>query len=265
MVDALDLEGEFELKPLIGICTNYSTEQSIGQATGLGLQEQEWHLLADDYISVIEKAGGIPVILPLTESNETRKQLLGKLDGILFTGGSDIDPQQYGELPRYGLGSIAPQRDQHEIELAKMALYETTLPILGVCRGMQLLNVVSGGTLYQDLKRDKPEGINHLILASPKYHPVHPVTMTPSSKFHQIFNAETIGVNSYHHQAIKEIGKGFEATMLAPDGIIEGIELEGERFVCAVQWHPEMMVDHMPEIAPLFTSFVNASAKVEMK
>lgn len=253
------------MKPLIGICTNYSTEKSVGTETRLGLQEQEWHLIADDYIASVEKAGAIPVIIPVTKSTETAKELLSKLDGILFTGGSDIDPQQYGELPQYGLGSIEPLRDQHEIALAKHALYETDLPILGVCRGMQLLNVVAGGTLYQDLKQEKPDGIQHGLIGSPKYHPVHPVTIEKDSKFYHVFNTQIIGVNSYHHQAVKDIGEGFEATMLAPDGIIEGIELTEERFVCAVQWHPEMMAERNPQIRALFSAFVEKCKKVELQ
>lgn len=252
------------MKPIIGVCPNYSIDKSTGVTSSVGLPGQEWHLVADDYISAIEQAGGIPVILPVTGDSETKKHLLAKLDGILFTGGSDIDPQQYGELPRYGLGAIEPKRDKHEIELAKIVLYETDLPILGVCRGMQLLNIVAGGTLYQDLKRDKPEGILHGVIESPKYHAVHPVTIKKNSSFYHIFNTETIGVNSYHHQAIKDIGEGFEATMIASDGIIEGIELKAERFVSAVQWHPEMMAEHHPHILSLFTAFVENCKQVEV-
>ncbi len=252
------------MKPVIGVCTNYSLEKSVGTQTRLGLQDQAWHLIADDYISAIEKAGGVPIILPVTENEETRQQLLSQIDGILFTGGSDLDPQLYGELPSYGLGPVQPRRDQHEINLAKRALYETDLPILGICRGMQLLNVVTGGTLFQDLKQDKPEGMNHGLSTSPKAHPVHPVAITKDSLFHHVFESETIGVNSYHHQAIRQIGEGFEATMVAPDGLIEGIEWKGDRFVCAVQWHPEMMATSVPQIASLFNAFIEKCKKEEV-
>ena len=250
------------MKPLIGICANYSTNDTVGFITELGLQGQEWQLLANDYIAAIERAGGIPVILPITEKLETCTQLLGKLDGILFSGGTDIDPQYYGELPRYGLGTIDPKRDQHELALAKKVLFETDLSVLGICRGIQLLTAATGGTMYQDLERERPDGMNHTIKKVVKHHPVHGVTITKESKMHQIFRSERINVNSFNHQAVKTLGQGFKATMTAPDGLIEGIEMMGDRFVCAVQWHPEMMIDHHPEYLSLFKAFVENCRKV---
>jgi putative glutamine amidotransferase len=244
------------LKPLIGICASYSSESSPGKQTGLGLPGQEWQLLADDYILSIERAGGIPVILPVTEKIETCELLLSKLDGIIFTGGSDIDSQFYGEHPSYEQGTIEPKRDKHEVELAKKVLFTTNLPVLGICRGIQLLNVATGGSLYQDLKKEKPEGINHAFTNSPKYHSVHEVSILRDSMLYEIYKSESNAVNSFHHQAIKKLGNEFEATAFSPDGFIEGIEWKGDRFVLAVQWHPEMMVDQVPEAMPIFTRFV---------
>ncbi|TWT14551.1 gamma-glutamyl-gamma-aminobutyrate hydrolase family protein [Planomicrobium sp. CPCC 101079] len=252
------------MKPLIGICANYSADSAPGVVTGLGAMGQEWQLLSADYVYSIERAGGIPIILPVTENVETAEMMLGKLDGILFTGGSDIDSQLYGEYPSYELGPIEPKRDLHEVSLAKKALFQSDIPVLGICRGMQLLNVAAEGSLFQDLKRQQPDCFNHSVVGAPMHHPVHDVTVDPDSKLHEIYHSETLAVNSFHHQAVKDLGIDFVATAFSPDGLVEGMEWKGSRFVCAVQWHPEMMVDKVPEVMPLFTAFVKECAKAHI-
>ncbi|MFJ5769074.1 gamma-glutamyl-gamma-aminobutyrate hydrolase family protein [Psychrobacillus sp. NPDC093180] len=245
------------MKPLIGICANYLSNDAAGMAAGIGAKNQEWQMLADDYIVAIERAGGVPVILPITEDIETLTPLLQKLDGILFSGGSDIDPNYYGEYPKFGLGFIEPKRDAHEIKLAQKVLFEMNVPVLGICRGMQLLTVATGGTLYQDLQSQKPAGINHSVPKALRHHAFHPVEIEKDSILYQIYETTELGVNSFHHQAVKDMGQGFKATMLAPDGIVEGMELQnGDRFVVAVQWHPEMMEAKVSTIRPLFNAFV---------
>ncbi|MDI2587479.1 gamma-glutamyl-gamma-aminobutyrate hydrolase family protein [Psychrobacillus sp. NEAU-3TGS] len=245
------------MKPLIGICANYLSNDAAGMAAGIGAKNQEWQMLADDYIVAIERAGGVPVILPITEDIETLTPLLQKIDGILFSGGSDIDPNYYGEYPKFGLGFIEPKRDAHEIKLAQKVLFEMNVPVLGICRGMQLLTVATGGTLYQDLQSQKPAGINHSVPKALRHHAFHPVEIEKDSILYQIYETTELGVNSFHHQAVKDIGQGFKATMLAPDGIVEGMELQnGDRFVVAVQWHPEMMEAQVSTIRPLFNAFV---------
>jgi putative glutamine amidotransferase len=231
-------------------------DDNVGLKTGLGTIGQEWNLVANDYIIAIERAGGIPIILPITEYIENSLRILNMIDGILFTGGSDIDPQCYSANPRYGLQGINPKRDKHELSFVKQVLYKTNLPILGICRGMQLLTVATGGTLYQDLHLERSEGFMHNILDVPKYHPTHTVAIERGSLFHKIFSQEEIGVNSFHHQAVKRMGDRFHVTMVAQDGVIEGIEHNGNRFISAVQWHPEMMVEKHPIYLNLFTTFV---------
>lgn len=243
-------------RPLIGICANYSTDDKPGIITGLGLPGQEWQLLADDYVKCIERAGGIPIIIPITEDFSCTTETLGILDGLLFTGGSDIDPQFYNQLPKKGLGAIDPKRDEHEIALAKKVLFEMDMPVLGICRGIQILNVACGGTLYQDLALERPEGFNHTIIEAPKYYPTHKVKIKEQSKIHHIFKSDEIKVNSFNHQGINRLAEEFEATMVAEDGLIEGIEMKGSRFVIAVQWHPEMMVERYPEYMVIFEEFV---------
>jgi len=256
----MSTEWRIRMKPLIGVCANYLTDDSAGLAAGIGAKYQEWQLLADDYIVAIERAGGVPVILPITQDIETLTPILQKLDGILFSGGSDIDPNLYGEYPRFGLGAIEPRRDAHELRLAQKVLSEMNIPVLGICRGMQLLTVATGGTLYQDLATQKPDGINHSVPKSIRHHAYHSVQMEIGSLLYNIFQGDDLRVNSFHHQAVKELGKGFKPTMIAPDGIIEGMEWEEpNRFVVAVQWHPEMMEEKVDTIRPIFTAFVEAS------
>lgn len=252
------MERGCKMKPLIGICANYLSNDAAGMAAGIGAKNQEWQMLADDYIVAIERAGGVPVILPITEDVETLTPLLQKIDGILFSGGSDMDPNYYGEYPKFGLGLIEPKRDAHEVKLAKKILFEMDVPVLGICRGMQLLTVATGGTLYQDLQSQKPDGINHSVIKALRHHAFHPVAIEKDSLLYEIYQTDELGVNSFHHQAVKHMGQGFKATMLAPDGIIEGMEWQAnDRFVVAVQWHPEMMEDKVSTIRPIFNAFVD--------
>lgn len=245
------------MKPIIGICANYTSDDQPGLITGLGLPQQEWQLLADDYIKAIERAGGIPIIIPITEDFDNAVRILELLDGIIFSGGSDIDPALYNELPRNGLETVEPKRDDHEIRLAQKVIFEMDIPVLGICRGIQILNIVKGGKLYQDIMNERESEMNHRLLKYPKHHPTHKVKIDKTSKLYPAFNKESITVNSFNHQAIKEVGKDFKVVMEAPDKLVEGIELSGDRFVAAVQWHPEMMIDVYPEYITLFETFIN--------
>lgn len=245
------------VKPIIGICANYTSDDEPGLITELGLPKQEWQLLADDYIKAVERAGGIPIIIPVTEAFDNAVKILDLLDGIIFSGGSDIDPALYNELPRYGLSTVEPKRDNHEIKLAKKVISEMDIPVLGICRGIQILNIVKGGTLYQDIGVERESEMNHTLTKYPKHHPTHKVKIDKSSKLYPAFNKDSIAVNSFNHQAIKEVGKDFKVVMEAPDSLVEAIELTGNRFVAAVQWHPEMMIDVHPEYIALFETFIN--------
>ncbi|OEY66101.1 gamma-glutamyl-gamma-aminobutyrate hydrolase family protein [Marinobacter sp. X15-166B] len=246
------------MKPLIGVLSDFSEDDQIGLSTKLGFRGQEWQLLASDYVRAIEYSGGIPVIIPVLQSQDHLPALLSRLDGLFLTGGSDIDPQLYGELPTAGLGDINPQRDAHELALVGLALQQMNYPILGICRGLQLLNVAAGGTLYQDLASQRPSELHHTNWNSPKYHPVFSAEISQGSRLAAAFDTLTLPINSYNHQAVKALAPGFQATMTAPDGLIEGIEQDGQRWVCAVQWHPEMMAERHPRYQRLFSSFVEA-------
>lgn len=246
----------YKEKPIIGVYANFTTDDSIGINLNLGVAEQHWQLLPDDYIEAIERAGGIPFIIPVNENIENAIQLLQVVDGLLLTGGPDINPQIYGENPQFGIKEIDMKRDEHEFALTKYVLNETSLPILGICRGLQLLTVVSGGSLYQDIRLHRPNSFNHTVLHVEKHYPTHTVTIEKDSLFYRIFKKEEIGVNSFHHQAVKRVGKRFKVTMISDDGVVEGIEMEGDRFICAVQWHPESMLDYRDEYLKLFEYFI---------
>ncbi|MBZ2174360.1 gamma-glutamyl-gamma-aminobutyrate hydrolase family protein [Schnuerera sp. xch1] len=219
-----------------------------------------------EYIKAIEKAGGCPVVLSEVENISTINPINQILDGIVFTGGTDISPLNYEEMPYMELGLVDPIRDKFEINLAKKILLDTDIPILGICRGMQILNVAAGGSLYQDLLGQKVTEFNHsLTNIFPKDEPSHMANINRFSKLHAIFSVDKIAVNSFHHQGIKVMGEDFEATMTSEDNIVEAIEMKGERFVVGVQWHPEMLLEEYPEYLKLFTSFVGYCQKIESK
>lgn len=230
------------MRPIIGILSTYSEDTQA------------------DYIKAIEKSGGAPIILSRVENITTLDSIIENLDGIIFTGGSDINPHCYkNDNPQYGLGEVNPERDYCEIPLAKKILNDTKISVLGICRGMQLLNVVEGGSLYQNIENEVPNSINHWLKDNyPRYYPSHEVTIEKNSRLYSIFDKEKMFVNSFHHQGIKELSSNFIASMRAIDGIIEAIEMPGDRFVVGVQWHPEMMVDIYPVYLNLFKNFIKS-------
>lgn len=246
------------MKPIIGITANYSYDDKIGEITRLGGLRQEWQLLANDYVKSIEKAGGIPVIIPIYSTLSNIESVINILDGILFSGGNDIDPNHYNEKFSNKIGSIVPERDMQELTLMKKILFKTNIPILGICRGHQLLNVACGGNLYQDMISEELE--DHFFLSSPMNYTVHTVDIQDSSKFKEIFLSNKIHVNSYHHQAVRQLGKNLVATAYDDKGVIEAIELKSDnnRFILGVQWHPETLVDKHESHLNIFKSFIKA-------
>lgn len=247
---------DMTMKPVIGITCNFDEKDEIGIVSHMGCVGQKWHFLADNYIASIEKAGGIPVMIPICESIETAKEMVSRMDGILISGGHDVDPRRYGQRTKSYCGTIMPKRDGQDIELVKYLLNETEKPILGVCRGIQVLNVAAGGTLYQDLEREgKFE--HHFMEIYPMNYISHEITIKEGSKVRDIFGKEELGVNSFHHQAVRNPGDGFTVTAVSGDGVTEAIEKDGSRFVVGVQWHPEMMYDST-EQQKIFQALVDA-------
>lgn len=235
-------------KPLIGITPAYNTTKM-------------QYDLPPAYTNAVIKAGGIPVILPYTSDEEIMKQIADTCDGFLYSGGHDVAPWVYGEDPWYGLDILAPLRDMTEVALFKPA-FDSKKPILGICRGMQMINCCLGGTLYQDLPTDyvKPQEINHVQTEKPVF-ATHPVEVAAGSDFEKVVGNSAFDVNSFHHQAVKGIGEGLVVAAKAPDGMVEALYLPDHPFLYLVQWHPEELYPQCKNSQNLFSNFIKACLK----
>ena len=213
-----------------------------------------------DYIKAIDGAGGIPVQLPTIKNSADYEQVLRHADGLLIPGGCDIAPYFFSEQPEKALGRIDALVDQQEMELVRLA-YDAGIPILGICRGHQVINVAFGGSLYQDIPSAIPEAIGHDQSGCKREELYHKIDIQPSSRLHRIFGKDSLYVNSFHHQAVKQLGDGLQAVATAPDGVVEAIEGTGDRFVMGVQFHPENLYGIYAEFTNLFRSFVEECRK----
>lgn len=212
------------------------------------------------YASAIEESGGVPLILPPILGEDSMREVFARLDGIVFTGGGDINPSIYGEPPHSSLWGLSDDRDRFELELARWAARHEK-PFLGICRGIQVLNVALGGTLIQDIPSEVPDALQHSFddTVVPRDYMAHPVKIENGSHLRQVIQAEIASVNSWHHQALKRIAPDLKIVAQAPDGIIEAVEIDGHRFAIGVQWHPEWLYHNQPEMKRLFTALVEAS------
>ena len=209
------------------------------------------------YIRALIASGATPLMIPPGLDSAALEALCQRLDGLLLTGGADIDPALYGEPRLPECGEIEPERDEMELALTRMALARD-LPTFGICRGMQTLNVACGGTLYQDIAAQRPEALPHAQTALPRNHLAHPVVVERDSRLHALLGAEELRVNSLHHQAVSRPGEGVRLVGWAPDGIAEAMELPGRRFAIAVQYHPEELVETDALSRRLFAAFTEA-------
>jgi putative glutamine amidotransferase len=211
----------------------------------------------DDYIASVEQCGARARVLEVSESP---RALMDTLDGVLLTGGGDVDPVLYGEERHASVEDAEPGRDEFEIDLARRAM-EADMPLLAICRGAQVLNVAAGGTLVQDIPSvttDLPHS-----LTEPKDCVAHLIQITRGSRLHNALGASvdaacTCRVNSRHHQSVEKLGKELVASAIAPDGVIEGIESPRATFCVGVQWHPENFW-RTGDFKPLFDAFVEAA------
>ncbi|WP_094603753.1 Putative glutamine amidotransferase [Sporomusa silvacetica DSM 10669] len=234
-------------KPLIGITTSlFLTEGGIMNGT-------KRQFVSDAYIQAVLCAGGVPVLLPIIAEQAAIVEQIAAVDGLLLSGGGDIQPQIFGEEPMRGLGTVLPERDTHELELVKLAL-ASGKPVLGICRGCQLLNVALGGSIDQHLT----EATVQHDQQSPGDYAGHTVILEHDSRLAGIWG-DTVMTNSFHHQAIKAVAPGLWITARAKDGVIEAVEHETAPFAVGVQWHPELMIYKNPAMLALFTAFVNTA------
>jgi putative glutamine amidotransferase len=213
------------------------------------------------YLRAVQRAGGVPVLLPPSFDPATRDVLFDDLAGLLLTGGGDIAPACYGEPAHATVSDVSPERDALELWATREALARR-MPVLAICRGLQVLNVALGGTLVQDI----PDAIGRAIAHSqlePRPQVTHAVKVDHDSRLADILGDVEVAVNSFHHQAVKQLGTGLRAVASAPDGVVEGLELPGaEPLVVGVQWHPEELVGHDEASRRLFAALVHAAASL---
>ena len=210
------------------------------------------------YTEVLISAGAVPLLVPLNLLPESYPDLLTRLDGIIFTGGGDIDPQRFNGVPHEKVYDIDPQRDITEIGLFEQAR-RLNLPFMGICRGIQLVNVALGGSLYTHILDQLPGALQHSCYpANPPDYLAHPVDVKPGSRLAQILGETHIQVNSLHHQGIQTTAPEAEAVAWSPDGLVEAIQVAGNPFGVAVQWHPEWLPED-PASRALFAAFLQTA------
>lgn len=215
--------------------------------------------LTTAYIEAIEKAGGIPLLIPLGLDVADLQRVFDLVDGILLPGGGDIDPVHYHAPMHPLVKSIDPDRDETEIWAAQTAVARQK-PLLAICRGHQVLNVALGGTLWADITSQMPDGIEHdFNHTKPRNYQAHPVMIEPGSLLAMQLGTTETAVNSLHHQGIRDLAPELRAVATSADGLIEGVEVADHPFAIGVQWHPEWLVDDNPTMIRLFQGFVSAA------
>lgn len=232
----------------------------IGLTTYRNMSEQGYprFSVSEAYTSSIVSAGACPVMIPLGLPEEPVNELLDRLDGVLFTGGGDISPDQYGQPDHPSIDGIDSDRDQVELEIIAQAIHKG-LPLMGICRGLQIINVALGGDLYADILEQHAQALKHQYYPDyPREYLAHDVSIEPSSLLVKVFSDGRVPVNSLHHQGVRKLAPGLKPAAFAPDGIIEAFEITGHPFGLAVQWHPENLQEH-ENMRDLFRIFVEAS------
>ncbi len=244
------------MKPLIGLPTR-----------ALARDQILFYSAPSTYSHALELAGGAPVLIPLNLGEETLRAIFARLDGLLLHGGVDIHPKEFGEAVEPFCGEIDVARDAVELRLTRWALLDQ-LPVLGICRGIQVLNVAAGGSLYQDTRTQLGNVLDHAHRPGEPYNRLtHSVEMQADSLLARALGTTRLDVNSLHHQSLKQIALGFHIVARAPDGVVEGIEADmppwnvPAQFALGVQFHPEWLVDDDARMVGIFREFVRAAAK----
>jgi putative glutamine amidotransferase len=243
------------MKPVIGVTPDYNA----GDRKDWGGREPTYFLRAR-YVRAIEEVGGIPLILPLVEDRAARTRLLRDIDGLLLTGsGPDLPPALYGERQRYTFQVMSERRSTFELDMVQLAR-KADVPVLGICGGMQTMNVACGGSLFQDISSQFAKSLQHRQ-PKPATALSHTVTITPGSLLRRVMRTVTLRVNSSHHQSVKAVASSLVASAVAPDGIIEAIESPAHRFFLGIQWHPEFLFDRYRLHRRLFEAFLRAASR----
>lgn len=236
------------MRPLIGIPTRSITDGAIVRFA-----------VVSTYTRALELAGGAPIAIPLQLGEETLRDIFAHLDGLLIAGGVDVHPSEFGEPIETFCGEIDRDRDIVELNLLRWAM-RAQMPVLGICRGIQMLNVAAGGSLYQDIDAQVPHAQPHEhVTGEPYNRRAHSIEVDPESRLARALGATRLEVNSLHHQSVKEVAPGFRIVARAPDGIVEGIEALNGQFAIGVQFHPEWLIDDDARMVQMFKEFVDAT------
>jgi len=236
-------------KPLIGITATQEKGDSPAS-----------YQIGRHYVKGIAAVGGTPVILPLLQDKEQIKEMAKRLDGLLISGGVDMDPLIFGEEPHPKMGRIDPERDFFEKNILENFLEEDKA-VFGICRGCQIINLVLGGTIYQDITSQMDSELIKHSQNAPRWYPTHSIEVEKGSKLSKVLGDGKIKVNSFHHQAIKEGAPGFFVSARAADGVVEAIESKNGQFLVGVQWHPEHLWERDQKTLALFRMFIDHSRR----
>ncbi|MDO4632694.1 MAG: gamma-glutamyl-gamma-aminobutyrate hydrolase family protein [Eubacteriales bacterium] len=231
------------MRPVIGVIPLYDDEK-----------DSYWML--PGYMKVLQLCNALPVMLPLSTDHSELDQLFAMCDGILLTGGHDVGPEVYGEAPKETCGVICKARDEMEIYLLRKAM-NADLPVLGICRGIQLMNAALGGNLYQDLPTESESMIDHHMTA-PYDRTAHTVKVLPDTLLADMIGSGIHEVNSYHHQAVKNLSPLAEVMAVSKDGLAEAISVKEQKFMMGVQWHPEFSYESNPDSKKIVQAFIDA-------
>lgn len=231
------------MKPIIGLTSHYEH-----------LINRKMIKVNNTFVNAVVDGGGVPIVIPIIKELRDIDRYLDLVDGLIFTGGEDVSSLFYGEEPIKEVDTICLARDKMELELFKKA-YERSIPILGICRGLQLINIALGGTLYQDINVQLPNSLGHMCSHNINQG-YHNINIAEDSLMFDIFNVEKLPVNSQHHQSIKKIGGNLKITSISSDGIVESIESINDKFVLGVQFHPEAMIESDNKFKKFFRYFI---------
>ncbi len=231
------------MKPIIGLTTFKEIKTT-----------WTYNNVSYNYVNSVLLAGGVPIMIPILKDTEDIDRYLDIVDGLIFTGGEDVAPLLYGENPIKEVTCICSDRDNMELNLFKRA-YEKGVPIFGVCRGLQLINVALGGTLYQDINSQIKDSLGHSVdMAGDELY--HSMKVEKDSKLYEVFQREMVDINSFHHQSVKDLGKDLKVSAYSEDGIVEAFESTNDKFIMAVQFHPEALIPRHMEFINLFKYFI---------
>jgi putative glutamine amidotransferase len=240
-------------RPIIG-CTTY--RKSVPQKNPIDV-----YGLVPSYTEAVTAAGGIPVLIPLGLGEADLQTIFNRIDGLILPGGGDVEPRIYNGQSHETLRDIDPERDRTEIIMARLAI-ENRKPILAICRGLQVLNIALGGTLWEDISSLVPGTIDHESLnGHPRNHLAHTVSVNPKSSLARHLGRTKSWVNSYHHQAIRDLATGLTTIATSSDGVIEAVEMTEHPYAIGVQWHPENLVKDDPAMLSLFRGLVKEATQ----